>query len=108
LRQASEEAPQCVNHRPVADRFPEGEQHRLLVQAAALRSRGHAEHLAGLGRDRRLSDRVRARGAHPDLGVAGFVGVIAFVIFMTAATIGFIAFVRKKTDGEWRWRWGQE
>jgi len=35
-------------------------------------------------------------------------GVIAFVIFITAATLGFIAFVRKKTDGEWRWRWGKE
>jgi hypothetical protein len=33
-------------------------------------------------------------------------GIIAVVIFVLAATLGFIAFVRKKTDGEWRWRWG--
>jgi hypothetical protein len=42
-------------------------------------------------------------GALPD-----WWGVIAFAIFMTAATLAFIAFVRKKTDGEWRWRWGEE
>ena len=35
-------------------------------------------------------------------------GVVAFVIFMTAGTLGFIAFVRKKTDGEWSWRWGKD
>ena len=32
--------------------------------------------------------------------------IILFVIFMAAATFGFIAFVRNKTDGEWRWSWG--
>jgi hypothetical protein len=32
-------------------------------------------------------------------------GILGFVIVMTAVTLGFIAFVRKKTDGEWRWRW---
>jgi hypothetical protein len=30
-------------------------------------------------------------------------GIIAVVIFIPAAVLGFIAFVRKKTDGEWRW-----
>ncbi|MGZ8415510.1 MAG: hypothetical protein ACXWVQ_00790 [Methyloceanibacter sp.] len=34
------------------------------------------------------------------------VSVILFVIFMTAAVFAFIALVRKKTDGEWRWQWG--
>ena len=35
-------------------------------------------------------------------------GIIAVVIFIPAAVLGFIAFVRKKTDGEWRWRWGDD
>ena len=34
------------------------------------------------------------------------VSVVFFTIFMAAALVAFIAFVRKKTDGEWRWRWG--
>jgi hypothetical protein len=34
------------------------------------------------------------------------IAVVLFVIFMAAATFGFIAFVRKRTDGEWRWNWG--
>jgi hypothetical protein len=33
---------------------------------------------------------------------------ILFTLFMVLAVIGFIAFVRKKTDGEWRWRWGKD
>jgi hypothetical protein len=37
---------------------------------------------------------------HPALAI------IIFVIFMAAATFGFIAFARKKTDGVWRWNWG--
>ena len=36
------------------------------------------------------------------------VSLILFAIFMVAATLGFIAFVRMKTDGEWRWRWGDD
>jgi predicted membrane metal-binding protein len=32
--------------------------------------------------------------------------VVLFTIFMAAALFAFIAFVRKKTDGEWRWSWG--
>jgi hypothetical protein len=35
-------------------------------------------------------------------------GIIAVVNFIPAAVLGFIAFVRKKTDGEWRWRWGDD
>ena len=35
-------------------------------------------------------------------------GNLAVVIFIPAAVLGFIAFVRKKTDGEWRWRWGDD
>ena len=35
-------------------------------------------------------------------------GIIAVVIFIPATVLGFIAFVRKKTDGEWRWRWGDK
>ena len=35
-------------------------------------------------------------------------GIIAVVIFIPAAVLGFIAFGRKKTDGEWRWRWGDK
>jgi len=31
--------------------------------------------------------------------------VVLFVIFMALATFGLIAFVRNKTDGEWRWNW---
>ena len=31
---------------------------------------------------------------------------IVFTIFTALAVVGFVAFVRKKTDGEWRWRWG--
>jgi hypothetical protein len=33
-------------------------------------------------------------------------GLLAFVIFVPPAVFGFITFVRKKTDGEWRWSWG--
>ena len=29
--------------------------------------------------------------------------IIAVVIFIPTAVLGFIAFVRKKTTGEWRW-----
>ena len=35
-------------------------------------------------------------------------GIIAVVIFIPAAVLGFIAVVRQKTDGEWRWRWGDD
>ena len=35
-------------------------------------------------------------------------GILAILIFMPLAVFGFIAFVRKKTDGEWRWRWGKD
>jgi len=38
----------------------------------------------------------------------GVWGVVFFVIFLPTAVFGFIALVRKKTDGEWRWRWGDE
>jgi predicted membrane metal-binding protein len=34
------------------------------------------------------------------------VAMILFAIFMIAAIFGFIAFVRNKTEGEWRWSWG--
>ncbi|MBI1384947.1 MAG: hypothetical protein GC150_08570 [Rhizobiales bacterium] len=29
-------------------------------------------------------------------------GFVLFAIFMTGATLGFIAFVRRRTDGPWR------
>jgi hypothetical protein len=31
--------------------------------------------------------------------------IILFVLFMVVATFGFIAFVRNRTEGEWRWKW---
>jgi uncharacterized membrane protein YbhN (UPF0104 family) len=34
-----------------------------------------------------------------------------FVVFVAAFLIGlaaFLAFVRARTDGEWRWRWGRD
>jgi hypothetical protein len=31
---------------------------------------------------------------------------IVFAIFLPAAVVAFIAFARTKTDGEWRWSWG--
>jgi hypothetical protein len=34
------------------------------------------------------------------------VAFILFAIFLPAAVFAFIAFVRKRTDGEWRWNWG--
>jgi hypothetical protein len=35
-------------------------------------------------------------------------GILAIVIFIPLAAYGFMTFVRKKTDGEWRWRWGDD
>jgi hypothetical protein len=32
-------------------------------------------------------------------------GIVLFAVFMAAVTFGFIALVRNKTDGEWRWQW---
>jgi hypothetical protein len=34
------------------------------------------------------------------------VGFILFAVLVPTAMITFIGFIRKKTDGEWRWRWG--
>ena len=36
------------------------------------------------------------------------IGIVAIVIFIPLAAYGFMTFVRKKTDGEWRWRWGDD
>jgi hypothetical protein len=33
-------------------------------------------------------------------------GLLAIVIFIPLAAYFFITLVRNKTDGEWRWRWG--
>ncbi len=33
-------------------------------------------------------------------------GIVALVIFVPLAVLCFIAFARKKTDGEWRSSWG--
>ena len=36
-------------------------------------------------------------------------GILTFVIFIPLAVFGFIAFVRKKTDGQWGgWQWGSD
>jgi hypothetical protein len=35
-------------------------------------------------------------------------GIIALVIFIPLAAYGFLNFIRKKTDGEWRWQWGEK
>jgi hypothetical protein len=36
------------------------------------------------------------------------VAFIAFVILLPATVFAFIAFARKKTDGPWRSRWGDD
>jgi hypothetical protein len=33
--------------------------------------------------------------------------IVAWLLLVTLLTIGFIGFCRAKTDGQWRWRWGE-
>ena len=33
--------------------------------------------------------------------------VVLWMLASLALVVGFIAFVRARTDGEWRWRWGE-
>jgi hypothetical protein len=32
--------------------------------------------------------------------------IATWAIFVAAMTIGFVRFTRAKTDGQWKWRWG--
>jgi uncharacterized membrane protein len=32
---------------------------------------------------------------------------LTWAVLIAIATLGFIQFTRRKTDGEWRWRWGE-
>ena len=34
--------------------------------------------------------------------------IVAWVVLEVVAVIWFIRFCQRKTDGEWRWRWGKE
>ena len=37
---------------------------------------------------------------------AGLAAWTSWVLLVAAATVGFVAFTKRKTDGEWRWRSG--
>ena len=32
--------------------------------------------------------------------------IVMWAIFVAVLTLGFIRFTRSKTDGQWKWRWG--
>ena len=38
----------------------------------------------------------------------GLMWAMPIGLFIPLVTYGFMTFVRKKTDGEWRWRWGDD
>jgi uncharacterized membrane protein YagU involved in acid resistance len=37
-----------------------------------------------------------------------FAGWLIWAAVVAAITLGFVEFSRRKTDGQWRWRWGAE
>ena len=41
-------------------------------------------------------------------GGPGGTRIVLFLVLIAAATLAFVAFVRKKTEGTWRWRWGED
>jgi hypothetical protein len=38
----------------------------------------------------------------------GAISQLVMVVLIIAATIPFLLFVRARTDGEWKWRWGSQ
>jgi hypothetical protein len=44
---------------------------------------------------------VSAPGGRPDAGT-----VLAWLLMIAAITSAFCLFVKSKTDGDWKWRWG--
>jgi hypothetical protein len=47
--------------------------------------------------------RPAAGGAAPDLW-----RMVLWIAILAVALVGFSAFARSKTDGEWKWRWGDK
>ena len=44
---------------------------------------------------------VSAPGGRPDIGA-----VLSWLLMVAAITSAFCLFVKSKTDGDWKWRWG--
>lgn len=44
-----------------------------------------------------------AAGTVPSIG-----RFVLFLLLDTLLVLGFLAIARRKTDGEWRWRWGRK
>ena len=38
----------------------------------------------------------------------GAISQIVMIALMVAVTVPFLLFVRAKTDGQWKWRWGSQ
>ena len=41
-------------------------------------------------------------------GIPGFGDFVLFLVLDTLLIIGLLYVVRKKTDGDWKWRWGKD
>jgi hypothetical protein len=80
----------------------------ILVQAKAVRVRRHTGDVAGLEHDDRHRDR---RGcvirAHPDFFGASRPWVFVAIPINLLLIAALLVVSRRKTDGEWRWRWGK-
>ena len=46
---------------------------------------------------------VRAPGGKPDFGL-----VVTWLVMIALFTSAFSLFVKSKTDGAWKWRWGDK
>ena len=84
---------------------------RLLVQTETLRLRRDAHHLGRLGADDRgQPSSWPARSCAMNLLVdrSNLVAWLAWAVVIAGMTYWFVQMSRRRTDGEWRWRWGAD